>query len=78
MRFFWKHVLRNVRQNKFDNLPDLLPLRHHFKSVSPANLGADSKAAVNVALLAVPQGMAYATIAGLPIVNGILCSAIAA
>lgn len=70
--------MRNVRQNKFDNLPDLLPLRHHFKSVSPANLGADSKAAVNVALLAVPQGMAYATIAGLPIVNGILCSAIAA
>ncbi len=78
MRFFWKHVRRNLRRNKFDNLPDLFPLRHHTALVSTAALRADSKAAVNVALLAVPQGMAYATIAGLPIVNGILCSAIAA
>lgn len=78
MRFFWKHVRRNARLNKFDKLPDLFPLRHQFKNLTPGNIGADSKAAVNVALLAVPQGMAYATIAGLPIVNGILCSAIAA
>lgn len=78
MRFFWKHLLRNARRSKFDKLPDPLPLRHHFKNLTPSNLGADSKAALNVALLAVPQGMAYATIAGLPIVNGILCSAIAA
>ena len=78
MRFFWRHVLRNARRNKFDNLPDLLPIRHQFKNITPSNMGADSKAAFNVTLLAVPQGMAYATIAGLPIVHGILCSAIAA
>lgn len=78
MRFFWKHLRRNASRSKFDNLPDFFPLRHQFQSLSPRTLGADTKAAVNVALLAVPQGMAYATIAGLPIVNGILCSAIAA
>ena len=78
MRFFWKHFLRNARKRNWDNLPDPFPIRHHCKQLSLNTLGADSKAAINVALLAVPQGMAYATIAGLPIVNGILCSAIAA
>jgi SulP family sulfate permease len=78
MGFFWKHVRRNASWRRVESLPDPFPLRHHFKNLSPASLGADSKAAVNVALLAVPQGMAYATIAGLPIANGILCSAIAA
>lgn len=78
MRFFWRHVWRNARRSKLDNLPDLLPIRHQFKNITAVNMGADAKAAINVALLAVPQGMAYATIAGLPIVNGILCSAIAA
>lgn len=38
---------------------------------------ADAKAAINVALLDFPQGMAYALIAGLPIQIGIFCSALA-
>ena len=41
--------------------------------------GADDfRAGINVALLAIPQGMAYALVAGLPIQHGILGSAIAA
>lgn len=40
--------------------------------------GSDFKAGLNVALLAIPQGMAYALVAGLPIHYGLLGSAIAA
>ena len=40
--------------------------------------GGDLQAGINVALLAIPQGMAYALVAGLPIQYGILGSAIAA
>ncbi len=39
---------------------------------------ADCKAALNVALLAIPQGMAYALVSGLPIQYGLLGSAVAA
>lgn len=41
-------------------------------------LDGDFKAGINVALLAIPQGMAYALVAGLPILYGLLGSAIAA
>ena len=40
--------------------------------------GGDFKAGINVALLAIPQGMAYALVAGLPIHYGLFGSAIAA
>lgn len=39
---------------------------------------ADARAALNVTVLAIPQGIAYAAIAELPIVYGIMCSALAA
>ncbi|KAB2638412.1 MAG: SulP family inorganic anion transporter [Verrucomicrobia bacterium] len=38
----------------------------------------DARAAANVMMLALPQAIAHATIAGLPIVYGILCSVVAA
>ncbi|MDB9741333.1 SulP family inorganic anion transporter [Akkermansiaceae bacterium] len=37
----------------------------------------DFKAALNTALLGIPQGMAYAAIAEVPIINGIICAIIA-
>jgi SulP family sulfate permease len=77
MRFARRHFFRSLRRVNFDSLPDLFPLRHRVKSFTPGNLSHDAQAAFNVALLALPQGMAYATIAGLPIVNGIMCCAIA-
>lgn len=42
------------------------------------NVRKDFKAGLNVALLAIPQGMAYALIAGLPLYYGLLASGIAA
>ncbi|MDQ8190997.1 SulP family inorganic anion transporter [Roseibacillus persicicus] len=77
MRFFWKHLRRKARNSKLESLPDLFAIRHHRAHFTPNNLAHDAKASLNVSLLAIPQGMAYATIAGLPIVNGILCSAVA-
>ena len=39
---------------------------------------ADARAALNVTVLAIPQAIAYAAIADLPIIYGIMCSAVAA
>src|SRR5690606_24349275 len=50
------------------------PIRRYNRAKFRADLGA----APNVALLAVPQGMAYAAVAELPISFGIVCAAIAA
>ena len=49
-----------------------------FSSPSRQNLTLDLQAAVNVSLLAIPQGMAYALVAGLPLHYGLLGSALAA
>ncbi len=67
-------LLRLARQSRLDPLP----LRHSLRGYRVRDLGGDGRAALNVALLAFPQGMAYSVIAGLPIVYGITCSAFAA
>ncbi len=54
----------------------LFPLGDVIKDYSFAKAKADAKAAVNVALLSVPQAMAYALIAGLPVQLGLYCSAL--
>ena len=55
-----------------------MPLRRHLKGYNTSALRGDCRAGLNVALLAFPQGMAYALIAGLPIQYGIYGSAVAA
>lgn len=40
--------------------------------------GGDFRAALNVTLLAISQAIAFAAIAGLPVVTGVLCTAVAA
>ena len=56
---------------------DLFPLRKTTAGYCASHLTADSRAALNVALLAFPQGMAYAVIAGLPLSYGLFGSAVA-
>lgn len=56
---------------------DLFPLRKTAAGYSASRLTADSRAALNVSLLAFPQGMAYAVIAGLPLSYGLFGSAVA-
>ena len=69
-----KSALRIISGNGLQWFPAASTLRRY----SLSKLGYDSKAALNVALLALPQGMAYAAIAELPIYYGVICSAIAA
>ncbi|MDB4438278.1 SulP family inorganic anion transporter [bacterium] len=56
----------------------LFPFRKNIAGYTSLDGKADLRAAMNIALLAIPQGMAYAAIAELPILYGIVCSAIAA
>ncbi len=57
---------------------NLFPLINVSRGYTRAKLQGDLRAGLNVALLAFPQGMAYAAIAGLPIEYGIFGSAVAA
>jgi SulP family sulfate permease len=61
-----------------DSSLDPFPLRRAFLGYGKRTATADFKAGATVAMLAIPQGMAYALIAGLPLHYGITCSAIAA
>ncbi|MGA1205218.1 MAG: SulP family inorganic anion transporter [Opitutales bacterium] len=54
------------------------PLRRALRGYGYRSAKSDFRAGLNVALLAFPQGMAYAAIAGLPIEYGIYGSAVAA
>ncbi len=72
------HVLRAapafIRQHA------LAPITIHnfLRGYTFSRLGGDLRAAINVALVAFPQGMAYALIAGLPVQYGVYASIIAA
>ncbi|TFE71016.1 sulfate permease [Methylacidiphilum sp. Yel] len=55
---------------------DLGPFRDTIKNYSKEKFQTDFKAGINVALLSIPQGMAYALIAGLPVQYGLYACAI--
>ncbi|PXA05136.1 SulP family inorganic anion transporter [Coraliomargarita sinensis] len=73
-----QYLKDGLRAARDYNSLDLFPLRQSLEGYTPANVAGDFRAGLNVALLAFPQGMAYALIAGLPIEYGIYGSAIAA
>lgn len=57
---------------------DPFPLKRSLLGYGKRGISSDLRAGISVALLDIPQGMAYALIAGLPLQYGITCSAIAA
>ena len=73
-----RHFLCHLKNLRVDNVLERFPMRESFRGYSSPRLVADLKAGLNVALLAIPQGMAYAMLAGLPIYYGITCSIVAA
>ncbi|MEN3941444.1 SulP family inorganic anion transporter [Prosthecobacter sp. SYSU 5D2] len=81
----WWQIARNLtKQGRTwlsDNLADTgldpLPVRRWLTGYGPKKFKADLKAGTSVALLDIPQGMAYAAIAGLPLQFGTTCSAVA-
>ena len=79
---FFKVTLRKVKRETLriarGNGLDWFPIRKTLSAYNSDKFGYDIKAALNVALLALPQGMAYAAIADLPIYYGIICSSLAA
>jgi len=79
---FFKVTLRKVKRETLriarGNGLDWFPIRKTLSAYNSDKFSYDIKAALNVALLALPQGMAYAAIADLPIYYGIICSSLAA
>ena len=71
---FFAFLLAFLRNRSLDPFP----FREVFAGYRRDLLRADLRAGVNVALLAFPQGLAYAAIADLPIVYGVTGSAVAA
>ena len=69
----WSGAIGLITQSQLHPLPIMEARGYYHKGMVPGDL----RAALNVALLAFPQGMAYAVIAGLPIEYGIYGSVIA-
>ncbi len=70
-------LFRQMKRLVVDNDLEAFPLGKSIRGYSGKRFNADIRAALNVALLAIPQGMAYASLAGLPVYYGITCSIIA-
>lgn len=57
-------------------LIDPLPVRHALRGYTPLKAGRDLKAALDVALVGLPQGMAFAAMAGLDSIYGIMAATV--
>lgn len=70
----YRHTRRFFATEQIRFLPQVGPV----KAYSREKFGADLRASVNVTMLALPQAIAYAAIAGLDIIYGVISSAVAA
>ena len=71
-------LLKNIVESAHrTNAIEFFPISHSIRNYRINFFPDDVKSAINVALLAFPQGMAYALIAGLPIHYSIIGSAVA-
>jgi SulP family sulfate permease len=71
-------VASNAVKDSFRrNALEYFPIRRQVRGYTATKGLADLRAGFNVALLAFPQGMAYALIGGLPVQYGIYCAALA-
>jgi sulfate permease, SulP family len=69
---------RDVRNHFAAEHVAMFPFVGTLRHYDFTKLRHDSRAAANVTLLAVSQAIAFAAIAGLPVVHGVLCTAVAA
>jgi SulP family sulfate permease len=77
----WQFIKKASRQIRGYFAAEQIHFLPHIGPVSKysgAKLGADIRAAANVTLLALPQAIAYAAIAGLDVIYGLVSAAIAA
>ncbi len=80
MKFFGSitRVTRDLRNFFATEHVSLAPFTKDVVGYSFPKLRSDAWAALNVTVLAIAQGIAFAAIAGLPVVYGIICTAVAA
>jgi sulfate permease, SulP family len=69
---------RGVGRYFYEGHVTLLPFIGPLRRYNLEKLRHDSHAALNVTLLAISQAIAFAAIAGLPVVYGVLCTGVAA
>jgi SulP family sulfate permease len=67
-----------VRRHFADEHIALFPFVKSLRAYSVEKFQHDTRAAANVSFLAISQAIAFAAIAGLPVVYGVLCTAVAA
>ncbi len=67
---------RGIRTYLAQGMIDPLPARHAIKDYNLAKAGKDTKAALDVALVGLPQGMAFAAMAGLDSIYGIMAATV--
>ena len=71
-RIGWRGLRHFLKQGRIDPLP----VRHAFSDYSWKKAGRDMKAAMDVALVGLPQGMAFAAMAGLDSIYGIMAATV--
>ena len=72
MRMGWRGLRAFVSRGRVDPLP----VRHALRGYNWRFAGRDLKAAVDVALVGLPQGMAFAAMAGLDSIYGIMAATV--
>lgn len=78
LRDFTQEGRALLRSVVADSALDPFPLRRSLLGYGRRSFWSDFRAGASVSMLDIPQGMAYALIAGLPLQYGITCSAVAA
>ncbi len=73
-----KKTYRGLRNYFAEEQINLLPQVGRVRDYSKLKFGSDLRAAWNVTLLALPQAIAYAAIAGLDVIYGVVSAAVAA
>ena len=72
IRLGWKGFCQYLAEGRIDPLP----ARHAISSYNFSKAGKDTKAALDVALVGLPQGMAFAAMAGLDSIYGIMAATV--
>jgi len=77
IKAFFRNFLQTILRILSGNGLDWFPARHSLRTYERGRFQRDSRASINVAILCLSQGIAFAAIADLPIHYGILCASIA-
>ena len=77
IKSFFRKLIHGILNLLSGNGLDWFPVRKSIRTYEIGRFKRDSRASVNVAILCLSQGIAFAAIAGLPIYYGILCASIA-